>query len=124
MRLRIVGRWSGQPQRATASGERIFQVLDEPEEVAEKPGAAPLPAGPGRIQFAGVSFGHDAERPVLHGVDLSIAPDQNVAVIGHTGSGKTTLTALVPRFYDVTEGRVLIDGGDVRDVSPASRRSP
>jgi ATP-binding cassette subfamily B protein len=115
--------WIGQSQRATASGERIFQVLDEPVEVADKQDAAALPPGPGRIEFEGVSFGYDPERRVLHDVELAIEPDQNVAVIGHTGSGKTTLTALVPRFYDATEGRVLIDGVDVRDVSLASLRS-
>jgi ATP-binding cassette subfamily B protein len=121
--LRMLGMWIGQSQRATASGERIFQVLDEPVEVADKQDAAALPPGPGRIEFEGVSFGYDPERRVLHDVELAIEPDQNVAVIGHTGSGKTTLTALVPRFYDATEGRVLIDGVDVRDVSLASLRS-
>ena len=121
--LRMLGMWIGQSQRATASGERIFQVLDEPVEVADKPDAAALRPGPGRIDFEGVSFGYHPERHVLHGVELAIEPDQNVAVIGHTGSGKTTLTALVPRFYDATEGRVLIDGEDVRDVSLASLRS-
>jgi ATP-binding cassette subfamily B protein len=123
MPLRMLGMWIGQSQRATASGERIFQVLDEPEEIAERPGAEALSPGPGRIEFEGVSFGYDPDRPVLHGVELAIEPDQNVAVIGHTGSGKTTLTALVPRFYDATEGRVLIDGVDVRDVSLPSLRS-
>ena len=121
--LRMLGMWIGQSQRATASGERIFQVLDEPVEIADKPDAAALPPGPGRIDFQGISFGYDPERHVLHDVELAIEPDQNVAVIGHTGSGKTTLTALVPRFYDPTEGRVLIDGVDVRDVSLASLRS-
>ena len=123
MPLRMLGMWIGQSQRATASGERIFQILDEPEEIAEREGAVELPPGPGRIEFDAVSFGYDPERLVLSGVDLAIAPDQNVAVIGHTGSGKTTLTALVPRFYDATEGRVLIDGIDVRDVTLASLRS-
>src|SRR3954454_20745072 len=123
MPLRMLGMWIGQSQRATASGERIFQILDEPEEIAEQPGAADLPPGPGRIEFDGVSFGYDPERFVLSDVELEIAPDQNVAIIGHTGSGKTTLTALVPRFYDATEGRVLIDGVDVRDVTLWSLRS-
>jgi len=121
--LRMLGMWIGQSQRATASGERIFQILDEPEEIAERSDAADLPPGPGRIEFRGVSFGYDPERHVLSGVDLEIAPDQNVAIIGHTGSGKTTLTALVPRFYDVTEGAVLIDGVDVRGVTLPSLRS-
>src|SRR3954454_1147782 len=123
MPLRMLGMWIGQSQRATASGERIFQILDEPEEIAEPAGASDLPPGPGRIEFDGVSFGYDPERLVLSDVELEIAPDQNVAIIGHTGSGKTTLTALVPRFYDATEGRVLIDGVDVRDVTLSSLRS-
>jgi ABC-type multidrug transport system fused ATPase/permease subunit len=123
MPLRMLGMWIGQSQRATASGERIFQILDEPEEIAERPDAQELPPGPGRVDFEGVSFGYDPERLVLSGVDLGIAPDQNVAIIGHTGSGKTTLTALVPRFYDATWGRVLIDGVDVRDVTLSSLRS-
>jgi ABC-type multidrug transport system fused ATPase/permease subunit len=122
MPLRMLGMWIGQSQRATASGERIFQILDEPEEIAERPGAAPLPPGGGRIVFEGVSFGYDPERPVLEDVDLEVEPDQNVAVIGHTGSGKTTLTALVPRFYDVTDGRLTVDGADVRDVTLTSLR--
>jgi ATP-binding cassette subfamily B protein len=122
MPLRMLGMWIGQSQRATASGERIFQILDEPEEIAERPDAAPLPAGDGRIHFEAVTFGYDPERPVLEDIDLEIEPGRNVAVIGHTGSGKTTLTALVPRFYDVTAGRLTIDGVDVRDVTLTSLR--
>ena len=122
MPLRMLGMWIGQSQRATASGERIFQVLDEPEEIADRPEAVPLPPGEGRIVFEHVTFGYDPERPVLDGIDLEIEPDRNVAIIGHTGSGKTTLTALVPRFYDVTAGRVVVDGADVRDVTLTSLR--
>jgi ATP-binding cassette subfamily B protein len=122
MPLRMLGMWIGQSQRATASGERIFQVLDEPEEISDRPGAIDLPPGEGRVQFEGVTFGYDATRPVLHEIDLEIAPGRNVALIGHTGSGKTTLTALVPRFYDVTAGRVLVDDADVRDLKLASLR--
>jgi ABC-type multidrug transport system fused ATPase/permease subunit len=116
MPLRMLGMWIGTSQRAIASGERIFEVLDEPEDVVESPEARPLPAGRGRLSFEHVTFGYDAERPVLHDVDLEIEAGRTVALIGHTGSGKTTLTALVPRFYDVQEGRVLLDGVDVRDV--------
>jgi ABC-type multidrug transport system fused ATPase/permease subunit len=124
MPLRMLGMWIGQSQRATASGERIFQVLDEPEEIAERPDAIALPPGEGRIHFEGVDFGYDPERPVLEEIDLEIEPGQNVALIGHTGSGKTTLTALVPRFYDVTSGRLEIDGVDVKDIKlPSLRRS-
>jgi ATP-binding cassette, subfamily B, bacterial len=122
MPLRMLGMWIGQSQRATASGERIFQILDEPEEIAERSGAVELPPGEGRITFEGVTFGYDPERPVLDGIELEVEPGRSIAVIGHTGSGKTTLTALVPRFYDVTTGRVLVDGTDVRDVTLTSLR--
>jgi ATP-binding cassette, subfamily B, bacterial len=122
MPLRMLGMWIGQSQRATASGERIFQILDEPEEIADRPGAVELPPGEGRIAFEGVSFGYDPERPVLEAIELEVDPGRSIALIGHTGSGKTTLTALVPRFYDVTAGRLLVDGADVRDVKLTSLR--
>jgi len=120
--LRALGMWVGQAQRATASGERIFQILDEPAEIADAPGAVELPPGPGEIRFEGVDFGYREGRPVLDGIDLAIPPGRTVALIGHTGSGKTTLTSLVPRFYDVDTGRVLLDGVDVRDATLRSLR--
>jgi ABC-type multidrug transport system fused ATPase/permease subunit len=120
--LRQLGMWIGQAQRATASGERIFQVIDEPEDIADAPGSRELPEGPGRISFEGVTFGYDPDRPVLHDVDLELEPGKVVALIGHTGAGKTTLAALVPRFYDVQAGRVAIDGNDVRGVTITSLR--
>ncbi len=122
MPLRMLGMWIGQAQRATASGERIFEVMDEPEEVADKPEATELPPGPGRLAYRGVGFEYASGRPVLHGIDLELDPGTTVALIGHTGSGKTTLAALVPRFYDVTSGRVVLDGVDVRDVTLRSLR--
>jgi ABC-type multidrug transport system fused ATPase/permease subunit len=122
MPLRMLGMWIGQAQRATASGERIFEVMDEPEDVADRPGAIELPPGPGRVEYKGVRFEYAEGRPVLDGIDLELAPGTTVAVIGHTGSGKTTLAALVPRFYDVTGGSVELDGVDVRDVKLASLR--
>jgi ABC-type multidrug transport system fused ATPase/permease subunit len=122
MPLRMLGMWIGQAQRAAASGERIFEILDEPEEVADSPDAAPLPTGDGRLRFQQITFGYDAERPVLRGIDLEIEPGTTVGLIGHTVSGKTTVTALVPRFYDVQQGRVLLDGADVRDVRLADLR--
>ena len=121
--LRSLGMWIGQAQRATASGERIFEVMDEPEEVTDRPGAIELPAGEGQLRFEGVSFSYGVGSPVLEDVDLEVAPGRTIALIGHTGSGKTTLTSLVPRFYDATSGRVLVDGVDVRDVKLASLRA-
>ncbi|HEY6960764.1 MAG TPA: ABC transporter ATP-binding protein [Gaiellaceae bacterium] len=120
--LRSLGMWIGQAQRATASGERIFQVIDEPEDIGDADGARELPPGPGRIAFDGVTFGYDPSRPVLHDVDLELEAGRVVALIGHTGAGKTTLASLVPRFYDVQQGRVTIDDVDVRDVTLASLR--
>ena len=122
MPLRMLGMWIGQAQRATASGERIFEVLDEPEDIVERVGARSLPPGPGRVRFDRVSFGYVPGRLVLDDVDLEIDAGSTVALIGHTGSGKTTLASLVPRFYDATSGRVLLDGVDVRDVTLHSLR--
>jgi ATP-binding cassette subfamily B protein len=122
MPLRSLGMWIGQAQRATASGERIFQVMDEPEEIADRPGAVELPAGGGDLRFEGVGFEYMEGRPTLHDIDLRLEPGKTIALIGHTGSGKTTLTSLVPRFYDVTSGRVTLDGVDVRDVKLKSLR--
>jgi ABC-type multidrug transport system fused ATPase/permease subunit len=122
MPLRMLGMWIGQAQRATASGERIFQVVDEPEDVHDRRGAVDLPAGEGRIRFERAGFAYARGRPVLADIDLDVEPGRTLALIGHTGSGKTTLASLVPRFYDVTEGRVLVDGVDVRDLRLASLR--
>ena len=120
--LRSLGMWIGQLQRATAAGERIFEIMDEPEDVTDRPGAIDLPPGPGEICFERVAFEYLPDRPVLTEVDLDVAAGRIVALIGHTGSGKTTLTSLVPRFYDVSSGRVTIDGVDVRDVTLTSLR--
>jgi ABC-type multidrug transport system fused ATPase/permease subunit len=122
MPLRSLGMWIGQAQRATASGERIFQVMDEPEEIADRPGAVELPPGAGELRFEDVRFEYLAGRPVLDGVTLDVPAGRTIALIGQTGSGKTTLTSLVPRFYDATGGRVLVDGIDVRDVKLTSLR--
>ncbi|HEX4526994.1 MAG TPA: ABC transporter ATP-binding protein [Gaiellaceae bacterium] len=122
MPLRALGMWIGQAQRATASGERIFQVIDEPEEIGDDPNAQELPPGPGRVTFDRVTFGYDPDRPVLGAIDLELDAGKVVALIGHTGAGKTSLASLVPRFYDVQAGSVLIDGVDVRAVTLASLR--
>jgi ABC-type multidrug transport system fused ATPase/permease subunit len=120
--LRSLGMWIGQAQRATASGERIFQVMDEPEEIAERDDAVELPPGGGDLRFEHVRFEYLEGRPVLDDVTIDVPAGRTIALIGQTGSGKTTLTSLVPRFYDVTSGRVLVDGTDVRDVSLTSLR--
>jgi ATP-binding cassette, subfamily B, bacterial len=120
--LRSLGMWIGQAQRATASGERIFQVMDEPEDIADRPSAIELPPGPGEVRFEGVSFEYLEGRTVLRDIDLEVPAGRTIALIGHTGSGKTTLTSLVPRFYDVTGGRVTVDGHDVRDLTLSSLR--
>ncbi len=122
MPLRSLGMWIGQAQRATASGERIFQIMDEPEEIADADHAVELPLGRGEIRFEDVGFEYLEGHPVLDGVTLDVAPGRTIALIGQTGAGKTTLTSLVPRFYDVTAGRVLVDGVDVRDVKLESLR--
>jgi ABC-type multidrug transport system fused ATPase/permease subunit len=122
MPLRMLGMWIGQAQRATAAGERIFEILDEPEEVSDRADAQPLPAGPGAVSFESVTFGYQPERLVLSGIDLEIGAGGTIALIGGTGSGKTTLAALLPRFYDATAGRVLVDGIDVRDLQRRSLR--
>jgi ATP-binding cassette subfamily B protein len=115
--LRMIGSLVGNAQRAAASGQRIFEVLDTDPELAERPDPLPLPGGGGNVWFDGVEFAHDdAGTPVLSGIDLDVPAGRIVALIGPTGSGKTTLTQLIPRYYDPTAGRVVIDGVDVRDL--------
>jgi ABC-type multidrug transport system fused ATPase/permease subunit len=121
--LRSMGMWVGQYQRAMASGERVFEVLDEDRDVVERPGARPLPDGPGELAFHSVGFGYEDGREVLSDIELEIEAGQTVALIGPTGCGKTTLTALIPRFYDVQRGSITLDGLDVRDATLDSLRS-
>jgi ABC-type multidrug transport system fused ATPase/permease subunit len=124
MPLRMLGMWIGQAQRATASGERIFEVMDEPEEITDRGDAVELPDGVGRVRYEGVDFAYREGRKVLQGINLELDPGRTVALIGHTGSGKTTLASLVPRFYDVTGGRLTVDGVDVRELRlPSLRRA-
>lgn len=108
---------------AMASSERIFEFIDEEPRIADKPGANPLPAINGNIQFKNVVFEYEKGRPALKGIDLDVRQGQSIALVGHTGSGKSTIINLLSRFYDTTAGSVLIDGYDIRDVTVRSLRS-
>ncbi len=115
--FRSLGMLVGQAQRAIAGGTRIFELLDAEPEITERPDARPMPPGDGHIRLEGVSFAFTGDGPrALSDIDLDVPAGRTVALIGPTGSGKTTLTQLIPRFYEATEGRVLIDGADVRDL--------
>ena len=104
-------------QRAMASGQRIFEVLDVPVTVRDAVDATPLDDNDGSIVFEDVTFGYVPDRPVLKGVSFRVKPGETVALVGPTGSGKTSITALAHRFYDVWEGRVSTGGRDVREVT-------
>ena len=142
--MRSLGVTLNLAQRATASGARIFQILDREPTLADPPGAPPLPAGNGHVQLRDVTLRYDdphdelnvgtyahakqtehakARRTVLHDIDLDIPAGRTVALVGATGSGKTSLVALISRLYDPVSGEVLLDGADVRDVGLQSLRS-
>jgi ABC-type multidrug transport system fused ATPase/permease subunit len=121
--MRTFGVVLGMAQRATASGARIFQVLDREPRLTVPPDARPLPPGDGHVEFRGVSLVYEgAAEPALREVDLDVAPGSTVALVGATASGKTSLVSLISRLYDPTRGKVLVDGADVSRVEPASLR--
>jgi ATP-binding cassette, subfamily B, bacterial MsbA len=110
-------------QQAVAASERIFEMLDTHSEVGEQPDACALPPFRDRIEFRGVGFGYDdGLSRILREVSFSVRAGQMVALVGRSGAGKTTLVNLLPRFYDVSEGEILIDGVDIRDVTLSSLR--
>jgi ATP-binding cassette subfamily B protein len=109
-------------QRTSVSAGRVFEALDAEPEVKEKPNAIELPNIKGHVVFENVVFGYDPNKPVLKGINLEVRPGEKVALVGATGSGKSTLIKLIPRFYDPQKGRILIDGYDIRDVKIDSLR--
>ena len=124
--MRMLGIALGMAQRAVASGARVFELLDREARIVGPPGAPGLPAGAGRVELRAVESGFgedDAYKPVLRGVDLTVEAGRSVALVGATGSGKTTLVGLLPRLYDPIAGSVSIDGADVRSVDLPSLRS-
>jgi len=109
-------------QRGAAAGGRVFELLDEEVSVADAPDAGELKDVKGRVTFEGVRFSY-RDRPVLRGIDLDVAPGEAIGLVGSSGAGKSTLLNLIPRFWDPQEGRVLVDGQDVRQVTQASLRA-
>jgi ATP-binding cassette subfamily B protein len=121
--MRILGMAMGMAQRAIASGNRLFEILDREPQIESPPGATALPAGGGRVELRGVTLRYDGAAPALSDVDLAVEAGKTVALVGPSGSGKTSLVALVARLYDPSEGSILVDGADVRSVDVASLRS-
>jgi ATP-binding cassette subfamily B protein len=113
-RVGMVGQFTNIIQNASASAERILEIIREPQSI--KSGKQPLPAGRGRVAFEAVSFNYANGKASLHDVSFIAEPGQTVAIVGPTGSGKTTLVNLIPRFYDTGSGRVMLDGMGVRDL--------
>src|SRR4051812_35041374 len=121
--MRTLGISLGMAQRATASGARLFEILDREPRLVAPPGAPPLPAGSGRVELRDVTLTYEgASRPALQDVSLDVTAGTTLALVGATGSGKTTLAQLLPRLYDPQKGAVLIDGADVREVDVGSLR--
>jgi ABC-type multidrug transport system fused ATPase/permease subunit len=120
--MRSLGIALGFAQRATASGRRLFQLLDREPRLQSAPDAQPLPPGNGRVELRRVSFAYEDGPPILRDIDLEIDGGTTVALVGATGSGKSTLVGLVGRQYDVTEGAILIDGIDVREIETGALR--
>ena len=104
-------------KRSLTDMETMFELMEENAEVKDSPGAKPLTLGGGEVVFENVSFAYDSRRPVLKDVSFAVRPGQSVAIVGQSGAGKSTISRLLFRFYDVTGGRVLIDGQDIRDVT-------
>src|SRR5256714_1516777 len=107
---------------ATGGARRCFGLLDSRDDVVDSPNAIAIEKTNGAISFQSVSFGYDSDREILTSVNLEIAPNQIIALVGGTGAGKSTLLSLVPRFYDLTSGRLMLDGRDIREITKKSLR--
>jgi len=112
-----MGVWYNTYMQAMAGGERVFDLLDTQPDVVDAPDAKPLPRIEGHVKFEDVVFGYNAERPVLHGINFEAHPGQMIALVGATGSGKSSIVSLIARFYQPQRGRVLVDGRDIRYVT-------
>ena len=121
--VQVIGNQLNQALMAMAGAERLYRMLDQPPEWQDAADAKPLPAITGRVEFQGVHFAYQPGRPVLLDISFTAEPGQTVALVGHTGSGKTTLVALLQKFYLATGGRVLVDGVDLNTVTSDSLRS-
>ena len=122
MPVRIIGWLVTLSSRAIASGRRIFEIIDQESPVREKPDAVDVAAVEGLVKFENVSFGYDSRGKILKDISFEAKPGQRIALVGMSGSGKSSIANLIPRFYDVTSGRVTIDGIDIRDMTLASLR--
>ena len=121
--VQVIGNQLNQALMAMAGAERLFRMLDQPPEWRDAPAARPLPAIAGRVEFQAVNFEYQPGRPVLRDISFAVEPGQSVALVGHTGSGKTTLVGLLQKFYLPTGGRVLVDGVNLHDVTSLSLQS-
>lgn len=104
-------------QRAMAAGDRIFELLDTPIDLIDKDNALDIPPIAGKVEYKGVSFHYQSGQPVIRNVNLTVEPGEMVAFVGATGAGKTTIVGLLSRFFDVTEGQIMVDGHDIRDIT-------
>ncbi|MXN64316.1 ATP-binding cassette domain-containing protein [Stappia sp. GBMRC 2046] len=121
--LNFIGFLYREIRQGLADIEAMFNLLQVPTEISNKPAAADLAIGEGNIRFENVSFHYDADRAILHGIDFEVPAGETVAIVGPSGAGKSTISRLLFRFYDVTGGRITIDGQDVRDVTQESVRA-
>src|SRR6185437_4322605 len=110
-------------KQALADMERLFRLIEEHAEITDRPGAAPLVLAGAEVRFERVSFAYEPSRQILHDVTFTIPAGHNVAVVGPSGSGKSTLARLLYRFYDVADGRITVDGQDLRDVTQSTLRA-